>query len=459
MSDPDILLLSCYELGHQPLSLAWPLAVLRKSGYAPAGVDLSVQPFPERLARGARLVAIAVPMHTAMHLGVQAARLVRRHNPQAHITFYGLYAWLNRHYLLENRIADSILAGEYEKPLLSLAQTLTTGQPPPPIAGLVTRGHPAPPHLKRVRLPVPERQGLPPLARYARYRHGGHTHLAGYSETTRGCLHTCRHCPVVPVYRGRFFAVPLETVLADVRQQVAQGARHITFGDPDFLNGPTHALRVARGLHAEFPHLTFDFTAKVEHLLRYRHLLPELRECGATFVVSAFESLSDAVLTRLRKGHRAAQLDEVLHVLSRAGLHVQPTWLPFTPWSRLQDYLELLGWIRERGLIAHTPAVQLSIRLLVPPGSALLDDPETAAFFGPLAPQSFTHPWQHPDPRMDALQKQVAQIVERSRGDDPYALFSRIETAAHRAAGNTPPRAVTSARGAAPPRLTEDWFC
>ena len=93
---------------------------------------------------------------------------------------------------------------------------------------------------------------------------------AAYVEASRGCLHVCRHCPVVPVYGGRFFVVPADVVLADIRAQVAAGARHVTFGDPDFLNGPGHALDVARRLHAEWPSLTFDFTAKVEHLLKHR---------------------------------------------------------------------------------------------------------------------------------------------------------------------------------------------
>ena len=85
------------------------------------------------------------------------------------------------------------------------------------------------------------------------------------------------------MYGGRFFVVPSATVLADVRQQVEAGAAHITFGDPDFLNGPGHALEVARALHREFPALSWDFTAKVEHLLRRRDLLPELRQVAALF--------------------------------------------------------------------------------------------------------------------------------------------------------------------------------
>ncbi len=63
-------------------------------------------------------------------------------------------------------------------------------------------------------------------------------------------------------------------------RQIAAGARHIDFGDPDFLNGPGHALSVVRAMHAEFPDLTFDVTTKVEHILKRGSLLPELGRLG-----------------------------------------------------------------------------------------------------------------------------------------------------------------------------------
>ena len=33
-------------------------------------------------------------------------------------------------------------------------------------------------------------------------------------------------------------------MLADIARLVAIGARHITLGDPDFLNGVRHSLRI-----------------------------------------------------------------------------------------------------------------------------------------------------------------------------------------------------------------------
>ncbi|HRQ15427.1 MAG TPA: radical SAM protein, partial [Promineifilum sp.] len=313
----------------------------------------------------------------------------------------------------------------------------------------------------RLHLPEPDRAGLPDLSNYARYLENEHYSLSGYVEASRGCLHTCAHCPVVPVYGGRFFIVPFETVMADIRAQVAAGAEHITFGDPDFLNGPGHALKLARAIHDEFPALTFDFTTKVEHILQHRALMPEFRALGASFVISAFESTSDNVLKRLRKGHTRADMDEALAIMEAARLPVQSTWLPFTPWTTLDDYIDMLAWIRERDLIGHVPAVQLSIRLLVPPNSILLED-SPAGLFDHLDAANFSHAWRHPDPRMDELQARVTVVAENAATSNPRAAFSAIERLAYGLA-NRPvpapqfnrPRRIRPT----PPRLTEDWFC
>ena len=192
---------------------------------------------------------------------------------------------------------------------------------------------------------VPDRSTLPDVDHYAHLSLNGTLLAAGYVESTRGCLHTCRHCPVVPVYNGRFFVVPADIVLADIRQQVEGGARHITFGDPDFLNGPGHSLKIASAMNREFPELTFDFTAKVEHIIQHIETVRELASLGAAFVVSAFETTRDNVLDRLRKGHSLADMEQALSILNEIGLPDQATWVPFTPWTSLEEYIEMLAWI------------------------------------------------------------------------------------------------------------------
>jgi radical SAM superfamily enzyme YgiQ (UPF0313 family) len=462
MRDPGaILLVACYERGHQPLAVAWPAAFLERAGYAPAVLDVSCEAFdPGRVAR-ARLVAISVPMHTALRLGTAVAARVRQVNPDCHVAFFGLYALLNADHLLAHG-ADSVIGGEVEASLVALADALDRGDGRT-AGGVVRAGEPPRAQLGKLVFPLPSRAQLPPLGKYARLERDGRLEVAGYVEASRGCKHHCRHCPIPPVYGGRFFVVPREVVLADVRQLVAAGARHVTFGDPDFLNGPGHALAVARALHADFPDVTFDVTAKVEHLLRHRRHLPELAALGCLFVISAVESLSDTVLRHLDKGHTRADVVAALAACRAAGLTLRPTWVAFTPWTTLDDYRAMLDFVGDADLVDAVDPVQYSIRLLVPPGSLLLGSPAMRPHLREPVEETFYWRWEHPDPRMDALQGEVAARVAAAAeaGEDAPLTYHRVRMLADRAAG-APTRPAPAAPGAAgrrAPRITEPWFC
>ncbi len=445
-----VVLIACYEMGHQPLAVASPAAFLQQAGYTPATMDLSVEPFDvEKVAR-ARLVAISVPMHTALRLGVRVAARVRSVNAGAHICLYGLYAALNADYLLAHG-ADSVIGAEAEPHLVALAHRLAHPSSPP-----------APAATGRLRFVTPSRAALPALKKYAQLDHDGRRQLVAYVESSRGCKHLCRHCPIPPVYGGRFVVVPEDVVLADVRQQVAAGATHVSFGDPDFLNGPGHALRIARALHAEFPGVTFDFTAKVEHLLRERARLPELAALGCLFVVTAAESLDDTVLAHLDKGHTRAGIEQALALTRAAGIALRPTWVAFTPWTTLDGYRTWLHFIAAQGLVDAVDPVQYSVRLLVPPGSLLADHPAMRPHLGALVPEDFYFRWAHPDARMDRLQTAVSRTVAEAaaRDEDAAVTFDRVRALAAEAAGAARAPALTlppDRRRA--PRLTEPWFC
>ena len=473
----DVLLIACYELGHQPLAVAWPAAFLERAGYAPAVMDLSVEPFdPEKVTR-ARFIAISVPMHTALRLGVIAARRIRAINPTAHVCFYGLYAALNATELLGDACADSVLAGELEDQLVDLVRRLEAGEVVEAgearraNASLSERASPASTtspagsrraELGKLNFPVPARHALPGIKKYAHVERAGRRDLAAYVEASRGCKHRCRHCPIPAVYDGRFFIVPVETVLADVRQQVAAGASHVTFGDPDFLNGPRHALAVARALHTEFPSVTFDFTAKVEHLLRECQHLPELAALGCAFIVTAAESLDDRVLGHLDKGHTRSDLVAVLGAARAAGIALRPTWVAFTPWTTLDGYREWLDFLADEALVDHVDPVQYGIRLLIPPGSLLLDLPQMRQHLEGLVRGGFYYRWIHPDPRVERLAEEVAGVVAAGaeRNEDAALTFDRVRSLAAAAAGAPAPRAVgLPANRPRPPRLTEPWFC
>src|SRR5262245_17522707 len=91
----DIVLVSTYELGHQPFALAVLGAFLEKNGFSPEYLDLAVEPFDVAKIARARLVAISVPMHTALRLGMEVLARAREVCKEAKVGFFGLYAPLN----------------------------------------------------------------------------------------------------------------------------------------------------------------------------------------------------------------------------------------------------------------------------------------------------------------------------------------------------------------------------
>lgn len=453
-----ILLISTYELGRQPFGLASPAAWLRKRGHAVTCLDLSRQALAQPQVREAGLIAFYVPMHTATRLTLELLEPIRRSNPKAHLCAYGLYASLAAESLHAGGV-QSLLGGEFEQGLVDLAEHLSGLSAFPQIHPLDSTVS-----LARQRFVTPDRSDLPGLKNYAHLvMPEGKHRLVGYTEASRGCKHLCRHCPIVPVYNGVFRIVDREVVLSDIRQQVQAGAQHITFGDPDFFNGVGHAVPLVEALHREFPGLTYDVTIKVEHLRDNSELLKTLRDTGCLFIVSAVESLNDQILEKLKKGHTRQDFFRVVAECRRAGITLQPTFVPFTPWTTYENYLDLLEQLRRLELIGAVAPIQLAIRLLVTAGSRLLDIEEVRGRLGPFDAKSLIYPWEHSVSGIDRLCEELQDIVSSSEKLKlgRAAIFEKIWRAANRAAERRvderelqTPLAVQGV-----PYLNEPWYC
>jgi radical SAM superfamily enzyme YgiQ (UPF0313 family) len=452
-----VVLINPYELGRQPFALAEPAAWLKREGFAVTCLDLSLQKLEPEILKGAGVVAIYVGMHTATRIAVQALPRIRQLAPKAHLCVYGLYAPMNEA-LLRRLGVGTVLGGELEPALVSLCQRLrangtATGTQMSQSEPVISLG--------RVPFVVPDRSGLPKLSRYAHLvLPDGSTRVTGFAEGSRGCKHLCRHCPVVPVYRGKFRIVPVDVVLEDIRQQVREGATHISFGDPDFFNGPTHGLRLARALNAAFPHVTFDATIKIQHLIDHAELLPELRRNGCLFITSAVEAVDDDILRFLDKNHTSRDFDRAVALTREAGIALAPTFVAFTPWTTLEGTIALLERLLELQLVESVPPVQLTIRLLVPEGSYLLKLPGFKEKLMVFDPKLLGYPWSHPDPRVDRLQQDLRARVARceEEGLPRREVFAAIWRMAHEAAGRPAPK-LAGDLGSPIPRLSEPWYC
>ncbi len=433
------LLIASYELGHQPLQVAAPAARLRARGHDVRCLDLSIDDWDPTLVAWADRIAFSVPMHTATQIARQGIARVREQRPDVPVAGYGLYGEMLA------GVADRVLAGETD---VALADWFDGADDDVVIHLARDAGAPG--------AALPARDLLPALDRYAHLVTEGTERTVGYVEASHGCAHRCRHCPVPVVYDGRIRIVEHDAVLADIAQQVDAGARHITFGDPDFLNGVHHSVRLVRAMHERFPAVTFDCTVKVEHVLRHDDLWPEFAASGCLFVVSAFESVDDATLARLDKGHTVADMARAVQILGEQGIAVRPSWMPFTPWTTADHVRELLEFVATHDLVGNVDPVHYTIRLLLPRGSLLLEHPDLTPALGAYDDSRGSYEWHAPDPAIDELQARLAGLVEdRVAAGDPIPV---VYDAVRVACGLTPLGLDPSSADAVP-RLTESWFC
>lgn len=442
-----VLLISTYELGRQPLHVASPAAALVAAGHEVRAHDVSVEPWDPSIVDWADAVGVSAPMHTAMRLAIEVGRSIKKRRPDVPLAVYGLYAATAGQG--DANPFDRILVGEYEDALVDWVGGGIQDS-------LVTI------HLGHGGFTRPERDILPPLSRYAKLSINGEERLVGSVEASHGCLHHCRHCPLPVVYDGRLRIVDADTVLADIDQQVEEGAQHITFGDPDFLNGPAHSLRIIRAMHERHPDLTFDCTVKVEHILAHAGIWGEFATSGCLFVVSAFETMNDDILALLDKGHTADDAARAVHTLRDVGIDIRPSWLPFTPWTTRDDIDTMFRFISAHDLIASTDPVQMGIRLLIPTGSLMLGIDGIDDHLGPYDDRALSYGWSSADPAMDVLSDTLLQMAETgaAQGQPTTEIFMNQWLAVVEGTDlDEPVLAIESGATTGRPRLTEPWFC
>lgn len=442
-----VLLISTYELGRQPVHVSSPAASLAAAGHRVSAVDLAADELESDDIGTVDAVGISVPMHTATRLGLMVAERINSERPDLPIALYGLYAGVPDS---DHREAiDAVFAGEYEPALLSWVDSIARG------GGAAASSS----RTGRSDFSVPARSGLPGLDRYARLDFQGEMRLAGAVEASHGCRHRCRHCPIPSVYDGRMRVVPKDVVLADVAQLVESGARHITFGDPDFLNAPRHSLDILQAAHDAHPGLTFDATIKVSHIIDHADLWPEMARMNLLFVVSAFESVDNDTLEVLDKGHSVEDMSRAIDLVRSAGIFIRPTWLPFVPWTEPGHVADMFRFIEDHDLVSSTDPVQMSIKLLIPRGSLLEDHPRVLPHLEAYDAESLSWTWKFSDPETELIQKELETIAaEASDCDEQVTMtLERMRQTVSRLTGDDLGVLGPATDGA--PRLTESWFC
>ena len=426
-----ILLTSFYDLGKQPKIIAEIVDRYNSSEIEFDFVDFSVENQNIDL-ENYDVLGIYAPMHTATILSIEYIK--DKILPNKMFTF-GLYGSVLEDFNSSIRYIKDIESDE-------LALFLEINDD----------------HQFSLKNNIPNRQIFPDISNYAHLVDGSNNIIAGSVETTYGCKHSCTHCPVPISFNGTFKTYSLEKIISDVENQVNQGAKHISFNDPDFFNGPIHALKILESLNKKFPTITYDSTIKVEHIIKYKKYFKELSSLNMVFVISAFETTNDLVLSILEKNHTSNDLNTSIEISQDFGIDVRPTWMPFSPWTELNDLSSIVKLIEKYELRETVDPIQLTIKLLIPKHSLIIKKPEINKYLGNYEKNSLSFKWEYENNDVEKLQSSLFDfILHNSELDEHKQYLGMVNIIEKFTDTELLKNSTYDFKNV--PKLSETWFC
>ena len=426
-----ILLLSFYDLGKQPKIISELYKKLDNGSNQIDVVDYSIEEKNLTLDNY-DVLGIYASMHTASVLAEQYLRDRKLPNK---LFVFGLYANVFSEMFSDFQSIHSFDSDELE----SLLQV----QLNPNYSYKHT---------------VPDRTILPSITDYSHIVDGSNNLIAGSVETTYGCKHECTHCPVPIEFKGMFKTFGTEKIITDVTNQVEEGAKHISFNDPDFFNGPKHALKILQLLNEKHPSITYDSTIKVEHILKYPDYFQELKNLNMLFVISAFETTNDHVLNILQKNHSFNDLNKAVELSLENKIDIRPTWMPFSPWTEQNDLISIIKLIENYKLRETVDPIQLTIKLLVPKNSLILKRPEMKEYLLDYDPSSFSYAWKYKFPNIDNIQNELFTYVLQHESENEYTQYLGLVDILESHTNETLLNSEKYSQRIVP-KLSETWFC
>jgi hypothetical protein len=176
-------------------------------------------------------------------------------------------------------------------------------------------------------------------------------------------------------------------------------------------------------------------------------------------VVSAFESVDRATLEILDKGHTVGDMVRAIELVRGAGIHIRPTWLPFLPWTSVDDVASVFEFIDAHKLVGATDPVQMAIKLLIPKGSLLETHPAVTPYLEHYDTEALTWRWRFADQGADMLQKELESIAAKASdcGQETATTMGEMRETVSKTLGEPMPEPTGGIELA--PRLTESWFC
>ncbi len=319
----DVLLVNPFFNGQAeipPLGLCAVASPLLGDGIPVEVLDLDLAPsrddaaalLRDRLATRLPRILGVTALTNSFPGAIEALGTAKRANPSVFTVLGGIHGTVLHETLLQQRgEIDAVVRGEGEETFPALVKALLAGGSPDGIAGVTFRG-PRGISVNPDRPPVPDLDALPlPAHHLAEHR----LYRTRSLSSSRGCPHRCTFCSIRSLYGGTVRMRKADSLLAEIRLLLGQGAKRLLFTDDNFTLNERRIRELCAAMISQGLNRGVEYYAqgRIDDLCRTPLLAGMLREAGFRALYIGAESGSREILEAYRKG---IQPDDVIRGVS-----------------------------------------------------------------------------------------------------------------------------------------------
>lgn len=146
-----------------------------------------------------------------------------------------------------------------------------------------------------------------------------------FLSAARGCPNKCKFCDeriIMPRYRIRSVA----SIMEEINHNAKLGITRYRIADSTFSAYP-HMEELLDKIIASGIQLQFVAYARVDDILKMRHLLPKMKRAGLVLIYIGVESGSQRILDAQNKGTTLSEIEEAVGLCRQAGIKIKGSFI------------------------------------------------------------------------------------------------------------------------------------
>lgn len=287
---------------------------------------------------------------------VRLAKMVKEHNPNAHINFGGYHATPLADVILKNReYVDSVIKGDGEIPFRQLVNVIVNGNDLSEVRGLTYRNggrivsNPDVALLDLDSLPYPARDLLPMEKYFDNLKNSIFSTIFNgtnivYVNATRGCPYHCNYCCI---FNKKWRIRTPKAIVDEIEYVIELYKSDLIYLVGDNLNlNPKWLLAVCEEIIKRKLSIKWiGVTANPNNV--NKRLADKMIQSGCISIFFGFESASQKMLDSMNKKHIADKYKITAEIMHKTGIPANASFILGAPGETEETLNETINFIKE----------------------------------------------------------------------------------------------------------------